>query len=48
MVLNDIIEQAGRNSRTSVSIVGEEVEPINIKALIKAKLMEGCFRFIGG
>lgn len=47
MVLNDIIEQAaGRSSR--LSRVSElAVEPVNMKELIKQKLIEGCFRCIG-
>ncbi|CAL8142651.1 unnamed protein product [Orchesella dallaii] len=46
MVLNDIIEQAaGRSSR--LSRVSElEADPINMKELIKQKLIEGCFRCI--
>lgn len=49
LVLNDIIDQAaGRSNRPShTSGVEEEAEPANLKALIKAKLIEGCFRFIG-
>ncbi|CAL8132976.1 unnamed protein product [Orchesella dallaii] len=54
MVLNDIMKDleppiTGRSeSRTSrrTSAVEEEAEPVNIKELIKAKLVEACYRCI--